>query len=67
LGKPARGQGDGHSRGDRYGGDGGQDLRIGLRHLLAFSRNHKTISAPASAIMEINILQVLAAHNRVFL
>ena len=42
-------------------------LPIGPRHLLALSRRHGKISVPAGAVTEINILQVLTAHNRVIL
>ena len=42
-------------------------LPLGPRHLLALSRSNETLTIPWPAVMEINTLQVLTAHDRVFL
>ncbi|MBC3842062.1 DUF4238 domain-containing protein [Streptacidiphilus sp. 4-A2] len=42
-------------------------LPIGPRHLLALARKHEQIAVPREAVMEVNILQVLTAHDRVFM
>jgi hypothetical protein len=42
-------------------------LPLGPRHLLALSHTNETLTVPWPAVMEINILQILTAHDRVFL
>jgi hypothetical protein len=42
-------------------------LPLGPRHLLALSHSSESLTLPWPAVMEINILQVLTAHDRVFL